>query len=186
MGQFFQRECCDGDIQRTGNASMLVYNLMRDEKSLPMLSQTPCACAAARRAVRAVTELYDLVLAPTGLKATQFIMLRAIGEAGEIAQWQLAQGYAVANETLSRRLAAAKRKGLVQVRRGTRRSERLYRLTPAGQECVRTALPYWQRAQDRLKRALGEDDLRRAIDFLDRLTVAAMRGEAARTSNTAR
>lgn len=45
---------------------------------------SPDACILVRRASRAVTHLYDLVLAPTGLKATQFVLLRAIEQHGEI------------------------------------------------------------------------------------------------------
>ena len=74
-------------------------------------------CAALRRASRAVTHLYDLVLSPTGLKVTQFIVLRAIAEKGEIAQWRLAEEHGIADETLSRRLATLRKSGLV-IRRG--------------------------------------------------------------------
>src|SRR5579872_1630326 len=46
------------------------------------LNQEPeCVCANLRRANRAVTHLFDLVLAPTQLRVTQFILLRAIASA---------------------------------------------------------------------------------------------------------
>ena len=113
-------------------------------------------CAAFRRASRAVTQLYDLVLAPTGLKATQFIVLQAIAEHDEVAQWQLAQDLALAVETLSRRLAVLRSAGLVIQRIGhSRKGERLYRLTPAGWARVQQATPYWAAAEQRLRAVLG-------------------------------
>lgn len=147
---------------------------------------TPCVCAAVRRASRAITELYDLVLAPTGLKATQFITLREIGEAGEIAQWQLAKGYAIATETLSRRLGMARKKGLLQVRRGASRGEQIYSLTPYGRECLENARPHWERAQQRLAQGLGNGDLEGIVALLDRLAAAAQAGEEIRLPNQRR
>jgi|SRR6185437_15877620 len=42
--------------------------------------QIPDLCILFRCASRAVTHLYDLVLAPTGMKSTQFIILHAMRE----------------------------------------------------------------------------------------------------------
>jgi DNA-binding MarR family transcriptional regulator len=157
---------------------------MQENGSSARLRRTPCACAAARRTARAVTQLYDLVLSPTGLKATQFIILREIAMAGELAQWQLADGYAIATETLSRRLSMARAKGLLEVRRGANRGERIYRLTAFGHECLQKATPYWERAQQRLAQALGNGDLEATVQLLDRITLAAQAASEMRTRNT--
>jgi hypothetical protein len=50
------------------------------------LLEDACACAALRRAARATSQFYDLVLQPSGWKATQFFALKSICEAGEVAQ----------------------------------------------------------------------------------------------------
>lgn len=125
-----------------------------------------CACAALRRASRCVTQLYDLVLAPCGLKCTQFVSLRAIDEAGEIAQYQFARRYTVAVETLSRRLGALRRKGLVKVRTGSRHGEQIYSLTEDGKKALEQARPYWERAQERLKKSARRSRLEHSV--LDR------------------
>lgn len=162
---------------------VLTEILMQNHLPVQHLASTGCACTAARRTARAITELYDLVLAPTGLKATQFIILQAISAAGEAAQWQLAAWYAIAPETLSRRLNAAKRKGLLEVRLGQHRGERIYRLTDGGREALAKALPYWERAQARLRLTLDCHDLASIIEVLDRITAAASAAEIARMSN---
>jgi len=140
-------------------------------------------CAALRAANRAVTQFYDLVLAPTDLKATQFVALQAIEECGEIAQCEFARSHAVAVETLSRRFSGLRRKGYIQARTGNRHGERIYSLTEKGRQALRDAAPYWERAQERLRTVLGENDWRIMLEMLDRLRAAAFRAEKLRTEN---
>lgn len=116
-----------------------------------------CAFASLRSAARAASQLYDLALRPVDLRASEVTLLRVIGEAGEVAQWMLARDHATAIETLSRRLASLRRKGLVSLRKSdNHHGERIYSLTPSGQESLDRALPYWDRAQERLRETLGE------------------------------
>lgn len=126
--------------------------------------------------------LYDLVLAPTGLKLTQFIMLYVIGEAGEIAHCELARHFVASEETFSRRLASARRAGWVEMKRGER-NRRVYCLTDRGLALLESAKPYWKRAQERIRRELGELDWDTLSAFADRVTQAALRAEQARSTN---
>src|SRR5689334_4082927 len=45
--------------------------------------EATCACSNVRKAARAVTQLYDDVLQPIGLRSTQFTLLIAVALAGE-------------------------------------------------------------------------------------------------------
>lgn len=116
---------------------------------IPPASTDPCGFAGLRRASRAVCHLYDLVLAPTQLKITQYTMLRQIADAGEIAHCDLARKCVGSEETFSRRLASARKCGWVSMRVGDRQ-RRVYRLTEKGMQVLREATPYWERAQDRM------------------------------------
>lgn len=157
---------------------------MQNEHVCNNMRSTPCICAAVRRTARAVTQFYDLVLSPTGLKTTQFIILREIAENGEVAQWQLAKGLSIATETLSRRLGLARKKGFVEVRKGAKHGERVYSLTACGSERLNNALPYWNRAQERLGWTLADCGLTGTIDLLDRITLAAKAAEEVRAANS--
>jgi DNA-binding MarR family transcriptional regulator len=136
-----------------------------------------CACAALRSASRAITQLYDLVLAPTGLKSTQFLILKKIFEAGEIAQCDFAREHAIAVETLSRRFAGLRAKSLVELRIGEHHRERMYRLTALGKERFEAAVPYWLLAQCRLRQTLGETDWNVLLEFPQRICKAAQAAE---------
>lgn len=141
-----------------------------------------CACASLRRASRAVCHLYDLVLAPTGLKQTQFVILQTIAEAGEIAHCDLARMFAASEETFSRRLALARKSGWVRMVMGERH-RRLYGLTERGIRLLETATPYWERAQERMRRELGEEEWQALSAFAERVTQAAIRAEMAPAKN---
>src|SRR5579862_6558389 len=83
----------------------------------------PCACANLRRADRVVTQFYDAVLRPIGLRATQFTLLQALAAAPEISQKQLAELLEIDSTTLTRTLAPLRRKGWLHAETGADRRE---------------------------------------------------------------
>lgn len=159
------------------DSSLATMNIPSEQQN------APSAFAALRTASRAITQFYDLVLAPTGLKGTQFVILQAIHEAGEVAQCDFARDFAIAVPTLSRRFGGLRRKDYIQIRRGDRHGERIYSLTEKGVETYKQALPYWERAQYRLRMALGEDSWAQMLQLADRIRQAAVAAEQLRTDN---
>lgn len=158
-------------------------SLQADDVVLRSALDADCACSLTRRAARSVTQLYDVVLAPLSMKATQFILLRAISEAEKIAQWQLSKDLSIAVETLTRRLATMRRAGWIELHSGTDRREHLYTTTPLGRQQLDRARPYWQRAQERLREQLGEQGSKETQICLDRLAIAAEKSLSARVKN---
>lgn len=156
---------------------------MNGEGSLSF--ENVCACAALRSASRAATQLYDLVLEPSDLKITQFFALKTISEAGELAQWRFAREHAIAVETLSRRLAGLRKKGLITVRIGTKHGERIYTLTPQGEEALAKTRPYWERAQKRFRQSVGEGQWQVLLELCRRTVEAAREAEQLRAKNCA-
>jgi DNA-binding MarR family transcriptional regulator len=141
-----------------------------------------CACASLRRANRAVSHLYDLVLAPIRLKATQYIILQTIGHAGEIAHCDLARRFAASEENFSRRLASARAAGWVRMK-VDQRYRRVYCLTEEGRRILEVATPYWERAQERMRSELGEAEWAMLTAFAERVTQSAIRAELAPRRN---
>ena len=144
-----------------------------------------CACTTIRRASRAITQLYDLVLSPTGLRATQFVILAAIGREGKIAQCRLAEEYAVSVETLSRRLASLRRKGLVHLSDGSPHHQHVYTLTNLGRRELERSTPHWNRAQARLTATVGEANLKLLCDICEHLVAGARHAQVLRMPNYA-
>ena len=127
-----------------------------------------CTCFNVRRASRSVTDYYDSVLAPSGVRATQFTMLGAAALMGPASVTRLAERLALDRTTLTRNLRVLAEEGLVTISAGKDRRERVVQLTEAGQTAIDRATPLWHKAQSRLIEKLGEPRWRRMIeDFAD-------------------
>jgi DNA-binding MarR family transcriptional regulator len=124
----------------------------------------PCACANLRRADRAVTQLYDAVLRPSGLRVTQFTLLQALTLSREISQKQLGALLEIDSTTLTRTLAPLRSRGWLHSKAGTDRRVLWLSLTAAGVREYNRVLPYWQAAQKSLRKALGKTNWNRLID----------------------
>jgi len=125
---------------------------MKKDASLRVL---PCGCANLRRASRAVTQLYDAHLRPTGLTTAQFTLLQTLSLAGRVTQRRLGQILVLDSTTLTRTLRPLERKGAIRRRPGEDRRERQVELTPAGRKLFQAAVPFWNRAQKAVVARLG-------------------------------
>jgi DNA-binding MarR family transcriptional regulator len=114
-----------------------------------------CACANLRKASRAVTQLYDEALQPSGLRVTQFTLLVALSLTGSISISDLAQQLVIDRTTLTRNLALLEHQGLVAIAKGDDQRTHLVTLTNQGREALLKALPLWERAQAHIVSGLG-------------------------------
>src|SRR5712692_6702607 len=138
------------------------------------LFELPCACQNLRRLTRVVTRIYDQELRKAGLEITQFGLLTALAATGETNQKRLSAGLAMDSTTLTRTLGLIRRQGWIRVRRGKDRRERLFRLTQAGKSQLAGAQPYWERAEHRLRRELGEVGWKNMRETVSRMTESAI------------
>jgi len=139
------------------------------------------ALSCVRRADRAISNLYNLVLSSCRLRATQYILLQSIAEAGEIFQHELSKQLSASSATLSRRLSGLKKRGLVDSRIAARGS-RIYTLTPAGRSIMSSTARHWESAQHRMRSALGDSDWNLFLQLCTRVCKAATDAETMRTS----
>jgi DNA-binding MarR family transcriptional regulator len=116
-----------------------------------------CASFAVRRTSRAVTQMFDELLQPSGLRVTQFTLLVAIATAGTGSMTGLGRELIMDRTTLARNLRPLQKAGLVTIGVGEDRRERVVRLTERGDQALATALPLWRQAQARILRGLGPD-----------------------------
>jgi DNA-binding MarR family transcriptional regulator len=144
------------------------------EKQSDALFDLPCACQNLRRLTRVVTRIYDRELRKASLEGTQFGLLTALAATGETNQKRLSEGFAMDSTTLTRTLGLLLKQGWVRVRRGKDRRERLFRLTQAGRRKMAEAQRHWERAEQRLRRELGDEEWKSMRQTVSRITVAAM------------
>ena len=106
-------------------------------------------------ASRAVTRLYDDTLRPVGLRATQLVLLVAIGSGEAVSITALAKFIGMDRSTLTRNLAPLERDGLVRVGNEGWRRSRTIEITKKGSARSREALSFWEKAQNTLRKKLG-------------------------------
>jgi DNA-binding MarR family transcriptional regulator len=144
-----------------------------------------CACANLRKAARALTQLFDEALAPSGLRVTQFTLLVTSRLMGESTINELAERMAMDRTTLSRNLKPLVRSGLLEVRPGKDGRTRLVRITQAGEQALEEAYPLWHGAQQETVSALGEERHEALLGDVSRMVSLAAKGPRESRSGTA-
>jgi DNA-binding MarR family transcriptional regulator len=118
-----------------------------------------CNCAALRKASRRMSQFYDSVLAPCGLKSTQFAMLTEIDRRADAPPTirQLSETLVMDQSTIGQNLRPLEREGLIALVQdeADRRSRRVT-LTKAGCGRIVIGLPLWSAAQERFEHGFGQ------------------------------
>ena len=127
---------------------------MTDEKS----RLHECNCLAIRQAARHVTQFYDQIFAPAGLRATQYAILSRLRREGPMPINVLANLLVMDRTTLGRNILPLQRDGLIEVAPSAidRRRHEL-RLTEAGIARHRAAVECWEEAQNKFSTVFGDD-----------------------------
>jgi DNA-binding MarR family transcriptional regulator len=115
-----------------------------------------CNCLAIRQAARHVTQFYDQLFAPVGLRATQYAILSHLRRGGPMTINALAAALVMDRTTLGRNILPLQRDGLIEVAPSSAdRRRRELRLTEAGIAKQSAAVEYWKVGQDRFDSVFG-------------------------------
>jgi DNA-binding MarR family transcriptional regulator len=118
-----------------------------------------CYCAAARRAARRLTRMYEAALEPAGMNPAQFELLSYLQARPGMSQSVYAEALDIDQTTLSRNLRGLVQRGWVEASAGAQdRRLAVYRLSPAGGLALREAMPLWHRAMEMVEARLQEKD----------------------------
>ncbi len=126
------------------------------DKSLATLPG--CTCGRLRKLTRAVTQIYDRHLEPSGLTIQQFGMLAPLNTRGDMSIGALADYLVNDATTLTRSLRPLERDGLIKI--ATAKDDRRRRdvsITSKGKKVFLGALPMWREAQKQVAEKLGDE-----------------------------
>jgi len=116
---------------------------------------SPCNCYALRQATRRVTQLYDHLLAPLGLRATQYSLLIEVERRGPVSLIPLADAMVMGRATLGHNIRPLEADGYLALSVGRDRRSREVSLTKSGRKILAKAKPLWQRAQAIFEAEIG-------------------------------
>ncbi len=130
-------------------------------------SKYPCLCALIRKAGRILTRRYDRYLKPSGLKTTQFGMLRNIAANPAITVSELAKLLFMDQTTVSRNLRILEKSGYIRLEPEVtdHRIKRIH-IADIGRSKMNEAIPLWEKAQLDMERVLGRQSIEGLLDSL--------------------
>jgi len=115
-----------------------------------------CICSNLRRAARLVTNYYDKLLEPVGLRMSQATVLVVLYLAGEQTINELAEKLELDRTTLTRNLKPLAHQGLLSIAPGSDQRTRVVTLTPKGEAALLKVLPLWEQTQSYMVEGIGE------------------------------
>jgi len=118
-----------------------------------------CVCFITRKAARCITQFYDEMLRPVGLRSTQLILLNSIRILGPVSIKRLAKAVVMDRSALARNLKPLDKQGLIRIEHGGDLRERVVTLTELGLEKATEAFPLWERAQVEIQKKLGREGM---------------------------
>jgi DNA-binding MarR family transcriptional regulator len=132
--------------------------------------ESGCHCTMLRKASRRISQLYDVVLAQSGLKTTQRAILAQIGRSQPTTVGALAAALVMDAGGLAHTLKPLARDGLVEIGADPRdRRNRLIRLTSRGRTRLKESDALWEVAQRSFEKGFGSAQsraLREAMQLL--------------------
>lgn len=130
------------------------------------MERLDCICFNLRKAARTTSRYFDGVLAPLGLRNTQFSVLAVLTQLGPTPISQLAEVMTMERTTLTRNLKPLERDGLVEQAVGEDRRQRIVQLTGSGKKTFAKARKVWQEANDSAGQLLGDSRTKRLLGDL--------------------
>ena len=134
------------------------------------LPALPCLCSSFRRTARALSQVYEEALRPTGLRITQFTILQALARTGEVTQGRLGEILVMDSTSLTRTLRIMRQQGWIAERRGEDQRERWLKLSKAGETKLKVATATWKKVQARLQAKLGEAGWKNSMQWTNQVT----------------
>lgn len=126
-----------------------------------------CNCFALRKAARRISRLYDAYLQPTGLRATQFMLLATLNERGSAGVNAIAERLDIERTAMGKMVGSLERDGFVRIQPSpTDGRSRIVELTPEGRDLYERAAPLWRAAQRQFSQLNGTEKvgaLRRSL-----------------------
>src|ERR1700745_3824201 len=117
-----------------------------------------CNCLAVREAARHITQFQDQLLAPSGLRTTQFSILAKLRRLGPMTINALAAEMVMDRTTLGQNILPLERDGLIALEQGSRdRRSKELRVAEAGEARFRAGMKGWAQAQRQFEKAFAAE-----------------------------
>jgi DNA-binding MarR family transcriptional regulator len=116
-----------------------------------------------------ITALYDDALAPAGLTAAQFSLIRVISRINKPTISDIAEATGLDRSTLGRNLRVLERTGFVKLGPGKDERTRIVEISDDGQQRMDIAIPLWEAVQEKVSTQIDAKTRDQALELLGAL-----------------
>ncbi|MFT8315862.1 MAG: MarR family winged helix-turn-helix transcriptional regulator [Clostridium sp.] len=136
--------------------------------SYDVLHVKGCACGNLRKTTRVITQFYDKILQPTGLRSTQFSLLTNILVHENISVSELGVKLLMDQTTVTRNIEILRKKGYITVTKEDDDSRRKsISITNDGEKKLEEAIPLWEVAQSKIEQGIGAENFQEFLKTLN-------------------
>ncbi|MEY7999850.1 MarR family winged helix-turn-helix transcriptional regulator [Clostridium sp. Mt-5] len=126
-----------------------------------------CICKNLKMTSRLITQFYDKIFHPIGLRSTQFSLLAVIMSHDNISIGELADILLMDQTTVTRNVEILRKNGYINVRIGEDDSRKRYiSINKKGKEKLNEATLLWKKAQFQIKEKIGIDKFEELLKIL--------------------
>lgn len=119
-----------------------------------------------------MSQKFDRIFRNAGITANQFSILMASYNQEGIFLTKMARVLGMDRTTLSRNVCLLERMGMVSIARGADKRERRIAVTKRGMTLVEETLPLWQKAQNDVVEAIGQEEWEQLLAGLHKVAKA--------------
>lgn len=116
-----------------------------------------CACGNLRKTTRTITQFYDKILQPTGLRSTQCLLLLDIYWNENISVCDLGDILLMDQSTVTRNIQLLKKNGYINIKKEEKDCrKKSISITDKGIKIIEVATPLWNEAQNKIENGIGK------------------------------
>jgi DNA-binding MarR family transcriptional regulator len=138
-----------------------------------LLNMQRCACGNLRKTTRTITQFYDQILQPSGLRSTQCSLLIDISLHSKTSVGDLGIRLLMDQTTVTRNIEILRRHGYISIDKEENDArKKSISITEEGKIKLAEAVPLWEKAQSHIEEGLGEErleDLLKTLKALEQL-----------------
>ena len=145
---------------------------MATAKNKPTIDTIAGECIAVRLRMlnRVITNIYDNALRPLDLKVSQMNILVAAAKMATVRPLEICEYLHLDVSTLSRNVERMKARGWLEVVPEEDGRSQPFRLTPQGRRLLEKAVPAWNKAQQQVKKMLGDGFVEQLVQAMKRVS----------------
>jgi len=126
-----------------------------------------CACGNLRKTTRTITQFYDKMLLPTGLRSTQCLLLMDISFNENISVSSLASILLMDQSTVTRNVELLRKGGYIDIKKEDRDCrKKCITITNKGLKTLEVAIPLLKRAQSKIEDGIGKERIEELLKTL--------------------